>query len=103
MCFPKEKITLKTIFLLLFFSILFSASGVFAQLPAEDLPIDPNSLKNASPSDLQSFLRDNNGQEKKAGDDIHKNLEELRNKNIIVKATFDDDGNASSWSSSGSS
>ncbi|MEP6584747.1 MAG: SLBB domain-containing protein, partial [Ginsengibacter sp.] len=84
MCFPKEKITLKPIFLLLFFSLFIFTSGVFAQVPAEDLPIDPNSLKNASPSDLQNFLRDNN-QDKKAGDDIHKSLEDLKNKNIIVK------------------
>lgn len=85
MCFPQEKITLKTIFLLLFFSTLFCASGAFAQVPVEDLPIDPNSLKNASPSDLQNFLRDNNSPEKKAGDDIHKSLEDLKNKNVIVK------------------
>ncbi len=85
MCFPQEKITLKTIFLLLFFSTLFCASGAFAQVPVEDLPIDPNSLKNASPSDLQNFLRDNNSQEKKAGEDIHKSLEDLKNKNVIVK------------------
>ncbi len=85
MCFPQEKITLKTIFLFLFFSMIFSASGVFAQVPTEDLPIDPNSLKNASPSDLQNFLRDNNTQDRKAGEDIHKSLEDLKNKNIIVK------------------
>lgn len=84
MCFPKEKITLK-IFLFLFFSILLSASCAFAQVPAEDLPIDPNSLKNASPSDLQNFLSDNNSQDKKAGEDIHKSLDDLKNKNIIVK------------------
>ena len=83
MFFPQEKITLKIF--LLFFSILFSASGVFAQVPTEDLPIDPNALKNASPSDLQNFLRDNNSQDKKAGEDIHKNLDDLKNKNIIVK------------------
>lgn len=85
MCFPQGKISLKKIFLFLFFSIFFSASGVFAQVPAEDLPIDPNSLKNASPSDLQNFLRDNNSQNQKAGDDIHKSLNDLKNKNIIVK------------------
>ncbi|MEP7233362.1 MAG: SLBB domain-containing protein [Ginsengibacter sp.] len=85
MCFPQEKITLKTIFLFLFFSIIFCVSGTFAQVPVEDLPIDPNSLKNASPSDLQNFLRDNNSPEKKAGDDIHKSLEDLKNKNVIVK------------------
>ena len=83
MCFPQERIALKTIFL--FFAIVFFTSGVFAQVPAEDLPIDPNALKNASPSDLQNFLRDNNTQNKKAGDDIHKTLEDLKNKNIIVK------------------
>ena len=55
------------------------------QIPPEpDLPIDPNALKNASPSDLQNYLRDNN-QQKKAGEDIHKTLSDLKNKNVIAK------------------
>ncbi|MEP6845335.1 MAG: SLBB domain-containing protein [Panacibacter sp.] len=84
MFFPREKITLK-VFSFLFYLILLSATGAFAQLPTEDLPIDPNALKNASPSDLQNFLKDNNSPEKKAGDDIHKSLEDIKNKNVIVK------------------
>ncbi|MEO7393933.1 MAG: SLBB domain-containing protein [Chitinophagaceae bacterium] len=84
MCFPQEKITSKKIYLFIFLLFLFSGTIAFAQVPAEDLPIDPNALKNASPSDLQNFLRDNN-QDKKAGEDIHKSLTDLKNKNVIVK------------------
>ena len=83
MCFLKGKISLK-IFLLVLIPILLSATSAISQVPTEDLPIDANSLKNASPSDLQSFLRDNN-QDRKAGDDIHKSLEDLKNKSVIVK------------------
>ena len=49
------------------------------------LPIDPNALKNASPSELQDFLKDNNNPQKKAGEDVHKNLDDLKNKNVIAK------------------
>ena len=83
MCFLKGKISLK-IFLLVLIPILLSATSAISQVPTEDLPIDANSLKNASPSDLQNFLRDNN-QDRKAGDDIHKSLEDLKNKSVIVK------------------
>ncbi len=46
----------------------------YAQLPTEtqDLPIDPNALKNASAKDLENLLRDNNQSQVKAGEDMHK-------------------------------
>src|SRR5665811_1755899 len=50
-----------------------------------DRPIDPNALKNASPSELQDFLRDNNNPQQKAGEDVHKNVEGLKNKTVIAK------------------
>ena len=65
----------------------------FAQLPVpqqDDLQIDPNSLKNASPSELINFLQDFNQQKQKAGEDVHKSNNELpksdlSDRNIIVK------------------
>ncbi|MGH2648432.1 MAG: SLBB domain-containing protein [Ginsengibacter sp.] len=50
-----------------------------------DLPIDPNALKNASPSELQDFLKDNNSTQKKAGEDVHKVLDDRKSKNVISK------------------
>ena len=85
----KADFACKKYLLLIFFtafSLLFSNNSVYAQVPPEvqDLPIDPNALKNASPSELQNYLKDYNQQAKKAGDDIHKVLPEL-NKNIIAR------------------
>jgi polysaccharide biosynthesis/export protein len=90
MCFPKGKIACRNSLLLILFPFIFTvffSPRVFAQVPSElsDLPIDPNALKNASPSDLQNYLRDNNQQQKKAGEDIHKNVSTLKNKNVIAK------------------
>ena len=83
----------KKIFILFFSVFLFSliTSSVNAQLPTEDdLQIDPNSLKNASPSELINYLQDFNQQKQKAGEDVHKSNTEqsnnsLLNRNIIVK------------------
>ncbi len=89
MSFPKEKPACNRSFILLLvsvFFIFFINNNIYAQVPSElpDLPIDPNALKNASPSDLQSYLRDNN-QQKKAGEDIHKSISDLTNKNVIAR------------------
>ncbi|RNI34541.1 hypothetical protein EFY79_15305 [Hanamia caeni] len=56
------------------FISLLCCSTAFAQLPTEqeDLQIDPNALKNASPSELINFLQDFNQQKQKAGEDVHK-------------------------------
>ena len=90
MSFSKGKSACKKSFILILFSaffILFINNNIYAQLPSElpDLPIDPNALKNASPSELQNYLKDNNQQQKKAGEDIHKSISDLKNKNVIAK------------------
>ena len=90
MSFPKETFACKRAVMLIVFSVffvLFISNDIYAQIPTEtpDLPIDPNALKNASPSELQDFLRDNNNSQKKAGEDVHKNLADLKNKNVIAK------------------
>ncbi|MEP6949612.1 MAG: SLBB domain-containing protein [Ginsengibacter sp.] len=90
MCFFKEMIASLKFFIVVLFSvffILFLHNNIYAQVPTEtpDEPIDPSALKNASPSDLQNYLRDNNQQQKKAGQDIHKNLSDLKNKNVIAR------------------
>ncbi len=86
----KTGFSCKKIIAVLFLSlvfILFSTSSVFAQIPSDqdELPIDPNALKNASPSDLMNFLKDFNQQTQKPGEDIHKTTLDLNNKNIITK------------------
>lgn len=95
MIFPTKSIAFKKFYLLLFSTVFFSVlicSSVFAQLPSEqdDLQIDPNSLKNASSSELINFLQDFNQQKQKAGEDVHKantqlNDESLATRNIILK------------------
>lgn len=95
MIFPTKGIAFKKFYLLLFSTVFFSVlmcSSVFAQLPSEqdDLQIDPNSLKNASSSELINFLQDFNQQKQKAGEDVHKantqlNDESLATRNIILK------------------
>jgi protein involved in polysaccharide export with SLBB domain len=58
------------------FVFLIPGISVYAQVPQDipDIPIDPNSLKNSSPAELQNYLKDYNQQDQKAGDDIHKIL-----------------------------
>ncbi|MDQ2862194.1 MAG: SLBB domain-containing protein [Bacteroidota bacterium] len=88
MNFPKESFGLKKLCLFLLFSCFitaFTATTSCAQITdLPDLPIDPNALKNASPSELQSYLRDNN-QQKKAGEDVHKTVSDFKNNDIINK------------------
>ncbi len=87
-------IAFKKILLLLLSGMLLSLlnySSASAQLPQQDdLQIDPNALKNATPSELMNYLQDFNQQKQKAGEDVHKtNTEQpndpLSNRNIIVK------------------
>jgi hypothetical protein len=62
------------LFRFLFIFLLFFLQCVaFAQLPTE-IPdnIDPSILKQASPSALQSFLKDKNQNQRKAGEDVHR-------------------------------
>lgn len=98
MSFSQGKSGLRKSFILLFFTtffILFSNLHAFAQLPTEapDLPIDPNTLKNASPTDLQNFLKDNNNNQKptKAGEDTHKKFNTLKNSKEIAKDSTEKD------------
>jgi protein involved in polysaccharide export with SLBB domain len=81
---PWQKII---ILLLVPIFFLLHADPAYSQIPSEqdDLSIDPNALKNASPSDLMNFLKDFNQQNQKAGEDVHKTIAELSNKNIITK------------------
>lgn len=91
---------------ILFSSVIFFSlftGNIYAQLPTEqdDLQIDPNSLKNASPSELINYLQDFNQQKQKAGEDVHKsNADEsnnpLSNRNIIVKDSTQKDNIKSS-------
>jgi protein involved in polysaccharide export with SLBB domain len=91
----------KKIIAVLFFTIflLLINNSVSAQIlnDQEDLQIDPNSLKNASPSDLMNLLKDFNQQNKKPGEDIHKTSDvDLSNKNIIIKDSTQKDNIKSS-------
>lgn len=86
----KTGFSCKKTVILLFFSVflsLFTFHSVYAQVPADqgDVPIDPNALKNASPSDLMNYLKDYNQQSQKPGEDIHRSNPEISNKNIISK------------------
>jgi protein involved in polysaccharide export with SLBB domain len=91
----KADFACKKYFFVIFFTafiFMFSNDTVYAQvLPdIQDLPIDPNALKNASPSDLQNYLKDYNQQNQKAGEDIHKGVSELRKKTISKDSTQKD-------------
>ena len=90
MSFSQGKSAFKRSFILILFSsffILFINNCAYAQVPSEisDLPIDPNALKNASPAELQNYFKDNNQQQKKAGEDIHKSISDLTNRNLIAR------------------
>lgn len=62
--------------------LIFSSNSVCAQeTEVPDLPINPSDLKNAAPSQLQSYLQDNNKSGEKAGDDLH---QKIRNNQEIV-------------------
>ncbi len=99
---------LKKLFILLISAVFlstFTYSSAYAQLPSEqdDLQIDPNALKNASPSELINFLQDFNQQKQKAGEDVHKinatlPNTDLSNRNIIVKDSLQKDNIKSSVS-----
>ena len=82
----KRSFVYKLLFLILFvaFSPFFLHSYCKAQNPEQDLPINPNDLKNASPSQLQNYLRDRNQNEQKPGEDIHKK-NQLQNETKVYK------------------
>ena len=81
----------KQLFIVLFlvsFFQFFLSNQCSAQLPTElpDQPVDPNALKNASPSQLQDYLRDRNQSQQSPGEDIHnKRLSLLKNENKVAR------------------
>lgn len=84
----KARIAYKQAFLVLcFVSFLqiFLTAYSKAQQPTEpqDQPIDPNLLKNASPSQLQDYLKDKN--QSNPGEDIHRKTLLQRNDTKVVK------------------
>lgn len=88
----------KKFFILLAFigvGLLFPVENLKAQVVTElpDIPIDPNALKNASPAELQSYLKDFNQrqQNRKPGEDIHRGLTELPKDQISKDSTQRDD------------
>lgn len=86
----KARIAYKRLYLILCFVslfLIFLPSYSNAQQPTEiqDQPIDPNLLKNASPSALQNYLKDRNQNQTKPGEDIHKKNLLLRNENKVTK------------------
>jgi protein involved in polysaccharide export with SLBB domain len=82
------------LFRFLFIFLLFFLQCVaFAQLPTE-IPdnIDPSILKQASPSALQSFLKDKNQNQRKAGEDVHRSrLSALQNETAVAKDSLEKD------------
>lgn len=90
MNFPTKGYAFKKLCLLLFSTVFLSVlacSSAFAQIPSEqdDLQIDPNSLKNASPSELINFLQDFNQQKQKAGEDVHKSNADLPDEDLSAR------------------
>ncbi|MEP6616689.1 MAG: SLBB domain-containing protein [Ginsengibacter sp.] len=70
------------------FSLFFFVRDGFTQPPVEtqDTQIDPNTLKEATPSALQNFLKDKNQNQNAPGEDIHKKrIASLRNENRIIR------------------
>ena len=93
MIFLQDRILSKTSlikrFLPYFFSIIlltcFSLSELKAQVTPEIPDINPEALKNASPSQLQDYLKDKNQNLQNPGEDIHQKLSKLKSNSAIVK------------------
>ncbi|MFL5810867.1 MAG: TonB-dependent receptor domain-containing protein, partial [Flavisolibacter sp.] len=74
------------------FSLIFLPKVADAQPPVEEQPIDPNQLKNASPSQLeqlQKYLQDKNQPQQNPGADVHR--PPIQNKTIAKDSTLKDD------------
>lgn len=69
------------------FSLVFFNKVGFTQPPVEqDNQIDPNTLKEASPSALQNFLKDKNQVQNLPGEDIHKKrIASLKSETKVVR------------------
>ena len=85
----KGRIAYRQIFLIFcFVSIfqLFLQNNSHAQITdPQDQPIDPNQLKNLSPSALQNYLKDKNQNQSQPGEDIHKKNPFAKNETKVVK------------------
>ena len=84
----KARIAYKQSFLVLcfvsFFQFFFQVHCIALQpTETQEQPIDPNILKNASPSALQNYLKDKNQNQSQPGEDIHKKNLILRNENKV--------------------
>ena len=69
---------------LLIFFIIFFQFNVHAQVTPEIPDINPEALKDATPSQLQKYLQDKN-QGQNPGEDIHKKMADLKNNSSIAK------------------
>lgn len=75
-------------------SVLLFSQASLAQKTTElpDLPIHAEALKNASPAELQSYLRDYNRQnDQRPGEDIHRKLSDAERKKISRDSLQQDD------------
>jgi protein involved in polysaccharide export with SLBB domain len=84
----KARIAYKQAFLVLcfvsFFQIFFQ-TFCNAQTEPPEQPIDPNLLKQASPSALQNYLKDKNQNQSQPGEDIHRKNTLSKNESKVVK------------------
>src|SRR5450432_959315 len=80
-------------FLCSFFYLFFLSFHILAQTPVEITDnIDPNILKQATPSELQKYLKDKNQNQKNEGEDVHRSrLTGLNGDNKISKDSSEKD------------
>jgi protein involved in polysaccharide export with SLBB domain len=84
----KARIAYKQLLLILCFVSFFQffVNTCSAQVTdPQDQPIDPNQLKNLSPSALQNYLKDKNQNQSQPGEDIHRKNPLLKNESKVVK------------------
>ena len=68
-----------------FFQFFLQNNGHAQVTDPQDQPIDPNQLKNLSPSALQNYLKDKNQNQSQPGEDIHKKNPFAKNETKVVK------------------
>jgi protein involved in polysaccharide export with SLBB domain len=85
----KGSIVYKQLLLIFCFVSIFQfflQNNSYAQVTdPQDQPIDPNQLKNLSPSALQNYLKDKNQNQSQPGEDIHKKNPFAKNETRVVK------------------
>src|ERR1700712_4379643 len=80
-----KRFFLPVIFVLLSITFLPLVSNAQPPVETPDMPIDPNVLKDATPSQLQNFLNDRNQVQQNPGEDIHKRNGTIKPNTTIVK------------------